>query len=115
LKPETRLLIVACTENNLCLAVITRGFGLDGIVAGSDCDEMCLNLRRGGFLGELKYCLGPCCCGLSQPPINRRIAIIAKAWIRFLEDVINQYIQLEESGTCCFSLSRSQSATRCRK
>ena len=86
LKPETRILISLCTES-LCLGVIVRGPGFDGIVAGRDCSMLCKRLDSRGFTGELRYCLGDCCCRLERPPMNLNPKI-TNAWRAFLEEVV---------------------------
>jgi len=84
LKPEARILASACTTN-ACLALILRGIDVDGAVAASSCKDLCRRLEAKGFMGELRYAVGDCSCGLPEPPRKEGISRVLEAARRALE------------------------------
>ncbi|MEB3773643.1 MAG: hypothetical protein GSR86_01790 [Desulfurococcales archaeon] len=67
MKEETRILLSRCSRD-FCIALILRGHGIDGAIAGKDCNEICMKARDKGYLGELRLSEGPCTCGLQEYP-----------------------------------------------
>jgi len=65
LKREARILVSHC-YSNVCIGVVLRGADFDGAVSGVNCESLCEEARRRGYLGELRYSAGPCHCGLPQ-------------------------------------------------
>jgi hypothetical protein len=66
-KPEARILVTKC-YNNACLGIIMRGLDVDGAVSGRNCGELCEDLEKRGYMGELRFAAGDCRCGLPLPP-----------------------------------------------
>ncbi len=69
MKSETRILVSTC-KDPLCAAFVLRGDSVDGVAIGIGCIGLCLRLSEEGFLGELRYAIGKCNCGLPNPPMN---------------------------------------------
>ncbi len=65
MKRETRVLVSYCSSIG-CIALIVRGEGLDRIIAGKSCEDLCKRLRETGLIGELRYYEGMCSCGLTS-------------------------------------------------
>ncbi len=65
-KRETRILISKCYDN-ICLGIIKRDKDIDGAVSGKSCKELCLDAEKRGYMGELRYAIGDCRCGLPIP------------------------------------------------
>ncbi|MCE4625596.1 MAG: hypothetical protein F7C35_07030 [Desulfurococcales archaeon] len=88
MKPEARVLLSSCGQvfgQELCLALILRGSGVDGAVSGRGCRDLCKNAEEKGYSGELRYALGDCSCGLPTPPASRpewerALAAIKESW-----------------------------------
>ncbi|MEB2836548.1 MAG: hypothetical protein GSR80_001718 [Desulfurococcales archaeon] len=83
MKSETRILVSACTASS-CVGIVLRGTGVDGAVSGSSCAELCRDAARRGLLGETRYFLGDCPCGLREAPL---VPIHALAWLRLLYNI----------------------------
>ncbi len=83
MKSEARILVSACTIDS-CVGVVLRGIGIDGAVSGSSCAELCRDAAKHGFLGETRYFLGDCPCGLKEVPL---VPIHALAWLRLLYNI----------------------------
>ena len=67
MKREARIVITA-SYGGCYAALVVRGESLDGVSVASSCAGLCLDLASRGFLGEARYALGPCTCGLPPPP-----------------------------------------------
>ena len=73
MKREARVLVSHC-YGGVCLGLVLRGGDVDGAVAGRDCEELCRDAARRGFLGEARYHAGACHCGLPRVPARLREA-----------------------------------------
>ncbi len=69
MKEEARIFVSKCNPD-ICIGVIVRGIGVDGVVSGKNCREACSQLSEKGYLGELRYFIGDCSCGLVESPIS---------------------------------------------
>lgn len=67
IKREARILVSKCYCSR-CIGVVLRGGDVDGAVSGYSCRQLCRRIESRGFLGELRYALGDCKCGLPLPP-----------------------------------------------
>jgi len=67
LKSEARILVSTCDSGG-CLAVILRGNGVDGAAYAGSCASLCMRVAEKGYMGELRYSIGDCTCGLPRPP-----------------------------------------------
>jgi hypothetical protein len=67
-KREQRILASRCCSEKLCIALIARGRGRDAVLAGRDCRELCTRAEEKGFLGETRFYVGDCDCGLHEYP-----------------------------------------------
>jgi hypothetical protein len=85
LKSETRILITTCSPR-ACMGVIVRGAGVDGVVGGKSCEDLCRDFSQRGYRGETSFASGNCTCELPTPPI---LPPTAKAWARILSEIIN--------------------------
>jgi hypothetical protein len=81
LKSEVRILASSCVEG-ICTGFVVRGDGIDGVVIGTGCTGLCLRLSERGFLGELRYSVGDCTCGLPEPPRLTRPVILYRELAR---------------------------------
>ena len=69
LKPETRILVSSCI-GELCCGYVIRGVGVDGAVIGMGCEGLCSRLVELGYMGELRFYYGSCCCGLKKASLD---------------------------------------------
>lgn len=67
MKREVRIL-VSSSYNGWIVGLVVRGPSIDGLVVARSCAGACLELSRLGYMGELRYAIGPCTCGLPEPP-----------------------------------------------
>ncbi|MEM0340353.1 MAG: hypothetical protein QXN05_02730 [Acidilobaceae archaeon] len=67
MKPEVRILLSRCSED-ICASIVLRGVSFDALVLAFSCAELCERLRKEGYVGELRYALGDCTCGVLPPP-----------------------------------------------
>ncbi len=67
MKPEARVLVSKC-YGGLCLGIVVRLDDVDGAAAGCGCEGLCESLEDKGYMGELRYAIGDCRCGLPLPP-----------------------------------------------
>ncbi len=67
MKREARIL-VSSSSNGWVVGLVVRGLSIDGLVVARSCAGACLELSRLGYMGELRYAIGPCTCGLPKPP-----------------------------------------------
>lgn len=68
MKREARVLASMC-RGRVCVAIVVRGPGVDGALAScTGCDGLCREAARRGYMGELRYHLGLCSCGLPVYP-----------------------------------------------
>ena len=65
-KTEARVLASKCFSE-VCVGLILRGSDVDGAVSGRDCAELCSDLEKRGFSGELRFSTGDCKCGFPTP------------------------------------------------
>ena len=79
MKREARVLASSCT-GRVCIGIVVRGPGLDGLAVAPTCTALCLRLEEKGYLYELRYAMGDCTCGLPGPP---RITPGLEAFLRF--------------------------------
>jgi hypothetical protein len=53
MKKEVRVLLSHCnTQAEYCIGIIARGRGVDGIVSGHNCEELCSELVYRGYIGN---------------------------------------------------------------
>lgn len=67
MKRESRILF-SSQHGGWVVGVVARGESLDGVVVSTSCAGLCLRLSELGYMGELRYSVGPCTCGLPRPP-----------------------------------------------
>lgn len=67
MKEEARVLVTGAYSGWVA-ALVVRGRSLDGVVVAGSCAGACFELAEAGYMGELRYALGPCTCGLPSPP-----------------------------------------------
>ena len=79
MKREARGLASSCTRR-VCVGIVVRGPGLDGLAVAPSCAALCLRLEERGYLYELRYAVGECTCGLPRPP---RITAEVEAFLSF--------------------------------
>ncbi len=66
MKKEARVSASACL-GDLCAAVVVRLGSVDGIaISLCGCENLCRRLKDTGYLGEVRYYLGPCGCGATR-------------------------------------------------
>ena len=83
MKPEARILVSSC-KGDVCFTFIVRAPGIDAAVAArGGCSGLCSALREEGYLGELRFHLGDCSCGLPPAPgLPRASRAAAQAYLR---------------------------------
>ncbi len=67
MKREARILVSSFSDGWV-VGLVVRGQSVDGVVVARSCAGACLELSRLGYMGELRYAIGPCTCGLPEPP-----------------------------------------------
>ena len=99
MKPEVRILVSSC-KGDVCFSFIVRAPGIDGAVATrGGCSRLCSALREKGYLGELRFHLGDCSCGLpiaSGLPRDSKVA--AEAYLMLAGMVVEQLARLLASS-----------------
>ena len=93
-KREARVLASKCV-GPVCCGYVVRGGGVDGFSAGCGCEDLCRRLREKGFMGELRYFMGECGCGLPQAP--KHLVMSAEPYGRLAEAVCKSLLEALES------------------
>ncbi len=94
MKREARILVSA-SSLGCYAALVLRGPAIDGASVASSCASLCLDLAGQGFLGEARYAVGPCACGLPPPP--------ARPW--FLKDFERLALLIAEEAASLATLN----------
>ena len=92
MKSEVRILASSCA-GKVCSGFVLRGRGVDGVALGLGCAGLCLRLSEKGFLGELRYSVGDCSCGLPSPP---RVTEASTLYLSFARKVSERVEELME-------------------
>ena len=71
MKAEARVLASYC-EGRVCAGAVLRGPSIDGVLISLDgCEGLALRAKEEGFLGELRYDVGPCAVAPHRLPSSR--------------------------------------------
>ncbi|MGC9071609.1 MAG: hypothetical protein ACP5HK_02795 [Acidilobus sp.] len=92
MKKEARVVATFC-EGELCAGVVVRLDSVDGIALSTcGCGDLCERLSETGYLGEVRYELGLCRCGLEVvPPEAMRMYLWA---LDFAEEIVHGLSEL---------------------